>query len=305
MIAAGIAAALGGAHRSDGWLRCRCPMHESRGATLALRDGERGLLLKCFGGCHPRDVLAELRRRGLLDGEGGKIVRPDPDTVERHREAEARDRQRRIANALDLWGECHSAPGTIVERYLRSRELIEPIPHSLRMHGMLRHRESGGSRPAMVGLVEHVEHGPVGVHLTYLSTDGSMQATVEPRKRSLGPVGGGAVRLAPAAELLMVGEGIETALAAMQATAQPAWAALSTSGLMGLILPPVVRTVAILADNDANGASERAAFAAADRWLSEGRRVKIAIPPEPRTDFADVLLGRACARIVEARDVAA
>src|SRR5207248_2129358 len=113
------------------------------------------------------------------------------------RKAEARERQRRIANALDLWGECHSTPGTLVERYLRSRGLVGPIPNSLRMHGMLRHRESGGSRPAMVGLVEHVADGPVGAHLTYLAVDGSMQPTVEPRKRFLGPVGGGAVRLNP------------------------------------------------------------------------------------------------------------
>ena len=60
MIAAKIAAALGGAHRSGAWWRCRCPAHGSIGATLALRDGERRLLLKCFGGCHPRDVLDEL-----------------------------------------------------------------------------------------------------------------------------------------------------------------------------------------------------------------------------------------------------
>ena len=65
---------------------------------------------------------------------------------------------------------------------------------------------------------------------------------------------GGAVRLVPAQEALLVGEGIETCLAAMQATAQPAWAALSTSGLIGLRLPPIVGSVVILADNDSSGA---------------------------------------------------
>jgi hypothetical protein len=58
--AAEIAAALGGARRSGGWWRCCCPVHQSRGATLALRDGVRGVIVKCFAGCDPRDELAAL-----------------------------------------------------------------------------------------------------------------------------------------------------------------------------------------------------------------------------------------------------
>ncbi len=106
----------------------------------------------------------------------------------------------------------------------------------------------------------------------------------------LGPCRGGAVRLAPAAELLMVGEGIETCLAAMQATRQPAWAALSTSGLRSLDLPPEVREVVVLADGDQAG--EAAARDAALRWKRQGRRTRIARPPQG-LDFNDLLLGRA------------
>jgi putative DNA primase/helicase len=81
-------------------------------------------------------------------------------------------------------------------------------------------------------------------------------------------------------------------LAVMQAVQQPVWAALSTSGMKALPLPPSVRTVVILTDNDANGAGERAAHIAAQRWLDEGRRVRIAIPPIAGADFNDILLGR-------------
>jgi hypothetical protein len=49
--AAEIVAALGGAPRSTGWWRSPCPVHGSRGATLALRDGKRGLIVKCWAGC--------------------------------------------------------------------------------------------------------------------------------------------------------------------------------------------------------------------------------------------------------------
>ena len=66
MTAAEITNALGGTFRSNGWWRCRCPIHASGGLTRALRDGERGLIVKCWAGCQPRDVLAELRRRGLI-----------------------------------------------------------------------------------------------------------------------------------------------------------------------------------------------------------------------------------------------
>jgi DNA primase len=88
----------------------------------------------------------------------------------------------------------------------------------------------------------------------------------------------------------MVGEGIETCLAAMQATGNPAWAALSTSGLKALHLPEAVREVIVLADGDDPG--EAAARECALRWQREGRRVRIARPPRGQ-DFNDMLAGGA------------
>ena len=84
----------------------------------------------------------------------------------------------------------------------------------------------------------------------------------------------------------MVGEGIETCLAAMQATGNSAWAALSTSGLRSLDLPRDVRDVIVLADGDEPG--EAAAQDCARRWKREGRRVRIARPPQGM-DFNDLL----------------
>jgi putative DNA primase/helicase len=307
MTAAEIADALGGTSRSNGWWRCRCPIHASSGPTLALRDGERGLIVKCWAGCHPRDVLVELRRRDLLNANAGDTAKPpDPAAERRRHESEAVHRQQRITLARDMWRSAIPASGTVVERYLRSRGIEIPVPPSIRFIGMHtsygRHGPSGDRRPVMVAAVEHVDYGPVGVSRTFLAIDGSCKATLDPPRLFTGPVAGGAVRLAPATETLLVGEGIETCLAAMQATAMPAWAALSTSGLIALVLPSIVRNIVILTDNDANGAGKRAAYTAADRWLAEDRRVRIAMPPQPGTDFADVLLGRLRSKV---RDVAA
>jgi hypothetical protein len=156
----------------------------------------------------------------------------------------------------------------------------------------------------MVARVDDIDGELIGISRTWLTRDAAGN-WYRLHRAMLGRAACGGVRLAPVAETLMIGEGIETCLAAMQATGMPAWAALSTSGMKALLLPPGVRDVVILADHDANGAGERAAYIAADRWVAEGRRVRIAMPPAPDTDFNDLLLGRANLRITEARDVAA
>ena len=51
MTAAEVTVALGAAIRSGAWWRARCPVHHSRGSTLALRDGDRGLVVHCHAGC--------------------------------------------------------------------------------------------------------------------------------------------------------------------------------------------------------------------------------------------------------------
>jgi putative DNA primase/helicase len=108
MTADEIARALGDARRSGGWWRCRCPVHRSRGDSLALRDGERGLIVKCFAGCDPGDVLAELRQRGLTGG--GNPYFP-PAALARGPAPAGNDVATRIAAARCLWNAAQSAQG--------------------------------------------------------------------------------------------------------------------------------------------------------------------------------------------------
>jgi putative DNA primase/helicase len=144
----------------------------------------------------------------------------------------------------------------------------------------------------MVARIDNIDGELIGIHRTWLARDAA--GVWRRRDRAmLGRAAGGAVRLAPVAEVLMIAEGIETALAGQEATVQAAWAALSTSGLMALRLPPVVRHVVILADNDPSGAGSRAAQTAAQRWLAEGRRVSIYMSPVVGEDAADLILAAA------------
>jgi putative DNA primase/helicase len=142
-----------------------------------------------------------------------------------------------------------------------------------------------------VALVTNGADGtPLAIHRTFLARDGAGKAPIDPAKMMLGPCRGGVVRLADAGEILMIGEGVETCLAAMQARGLPAWAALLTSGVLALELPDEVQDVIVLADGDEAG--KAAARGAALRWKREGRRARIAHPPQG-LDFNDMLLGKA------------
>lgn len=150
---------------------------------------------------------------------------------------------------------------------------------------------SGKRLPCMLALLHDLAGELVAVHRTFLAPGGAGKAAVEPVRMTLGDVRGAAVRLHPAAPHLVVGEGIETTLAASELLKLPAWAATSAGNLAdSLALPPEVREVTIAADNDAPG--RRAAKAAAARWRAEGRAVRVAIPDKPGADFNDVLRER-------------
>jgi putative DNA primase/helicase len=287
MTAETIATALGGRRAGATWM-ARCPVHADRSPSLSISAGKDGkVLVRCHAGCDQRDVIAALRARGLWDAHKRRPIRslrkrdrePPPETD--------RDAMGRMEAALAIWRSSQAAEGTPVEAYLRSRGLTILPPPSVRFHPGLKH-PSGGIWPAMVALVTHgTDAKPLGVHRTFLGHDGSGKALVEPAKMMLGPCRGGAVRLGSGAEFLMVGEGIETCLAAMQATGHPTWAALSTSGLRALDLPREFRNVIVLADGDNPG--EAAAQDCTWRWKREGRHVRIARPPHGM-DFNDLLL---------------
>jgi hypothetical protein len=278
MSAAEIAQQLGGTQEGSEW-RAHCPLCGRN--TLTLRDGAGGLLLpKCFNGCTSKDVRAELRRRGLYNGKGNGAARPE--TQSEH-EAKAKStksrRQRKINNGLDIWRETSPADDTLAATYLGSRLLIEPIPPTLRLALSLWHNQAKVRYPALIGLVEHEEHGPVGIHAIYLNPlDASVRFTTEPRKVSFGAVSGGAVRLAPAGPTLAVAEGIENALAFMQKTGTPSWAAISAQGIRTFVPPPVTETNTIILIEDQDQAGKDAVARAAQRLTKQGYTVEIARP---------------------------
>lgn len=182
--------------------------------------------------------------------------------------------------------------GTAAERYLTARALPAPDCADLLFHPDLTHWESRRGFPGIVAVVRDHTGNRVALHRTYLADDGSAKASLDNPRKMLGPVAGGAVRLAEiAGGVLGLAEGIETALAAMAACpGLPVWATLSASNMEQVVLPAETRRIVILADHDTSRAGERAAEAAAQRLAAEGRRVWIALPPREGDDFNDLLL---------------
>ena len=277
-----VAKALGGKPAGRGYIAF-CPAHDNRRTpALSISEGREGrLLVKCHRGCSGRDILAALAALGLIEGRGDWSP-PDPAEEAKRTAAEAMERTRRTERAVQLWRDGRPGVGSPVQTYLvETRGIpLRAIPSPLRFHPAAPHPTGGGRvLPAMVARVDGPDGRPVGVHRTFLLPDGSDKAGIAPDKAALGPIAGGAVRLTPPGPVLAVGEGIESCLSFAVVTRAPIWAALSTSGLRGLVLPdlPAAATVLIVADNDPPGLA--AAEELAERATEEGRAVRIACPP--------------------------
>jgi hypothetical protein len=286
MAAETIAKALGGRKAGGDWV-AQCPAHDDRTPSLSIRDGgDNKVLVRCHAGCDQERVIAALRERGVWETTGrseGRFARKHQHRIPDESDPDA---LKRTKVALDIWAASGPVKETPAEIYLRARGLNLPVTRALRFHAEMKH-PSGGVWPAMVALVSRGDTGsPIAIHRTFLDRDGRRKAPVNPEKMMLGPCRGGVVRLGEIRDVLMVGEGIETCLSAMQATGNPAWAALSTSGLRALDLPRHARNVIVLADGDEPG--EAAAQDCARRWKREGRCVHIARPPNGM-DFNDML----------------
>jgi hypothetical protein len=282
MSAERIAMALGGRRCRDSWL-CRCPgaLHArgDRNPSLLLRDGERALLIKCFAGCSPAELLGIFRQRGLMQGrqEGEETAWQSKPYVPDHKPD---------PEAMSMWEAALAFPGTLAAAYLAGRGIVPPYPAALRFLAQTRR-----GFPAMVAAVQAPGSAPIAAQLTFLDPAGRGKARIIPQRMTFGELGFGAVRLAPAGEEMGIAEGTETALAAAQLTGLPVWAALGGQRMHRLAIPAWVKHLHIFGDNDEGGriAADRTAHAHGHR------HVTLRFPPNGVNDYADLLLERLAA----------
>jgi phage/plasmid primase-like uncharacterized protein len=272
-----------GLHRSGNEWRGTCPVCGYADAFV-LADGQHGPMGWCAS-CQNCEAIAA----ALGSSRKAPTLAPQRKS--------AADMPARIERAERLWRDAVPLPSTPGASYLAARgiEHLEGCA-DLRFHPSCSHPSGALERPVrlpvLIAAVRDVDGKFIGIHRTYLRRDGSAKANVEPQKASLGPVGGGAVRLASLEQVLEAGElviaeGIETAASAGLLLDLPAWAAISAGNLAhGLVLPTTIRKVMIAADSDPAG--EDAADAAWRRWRADGCTVRIVTPDIDNKDFNDI-----------------
>lgn len=197
------------------------------------------------------------------------------------------------ARAAALLSEGVDPGGTIVERYLMSRSLREAnLPLAIRFHPRCPWRDDAGEIirvPAMLAAMRNIITNELtAVHRTRLTAEG-----VKVDRRMLGVAAGAAIKLDADDTVtagLVIGEGIETALAARQLGLRPAWALGSTGGITAFPVLAGIECLTVLAEVDA--ASDRAVEAVAARWHAAGREVRV-ITPRNGKDVNDAIRGAA------------
>jgi putative DNA primase/helicase len=228
--------------------------------------------------------------------------RLEAEAAQRAREAQQMQRQEDTREAAKaIWDASRSIDGTLAQSYLYGRNIPPFQTEVLRFHEGLPYPGKSKLYPALICRVDDMDGELCAIWRIYLRGDGR-KADVENAKLGLGPAGGGAVRLGGSGSRIGLAEGLESALGAWNVINRqyPVWAALSTSGLVGIELPLSVERVTIFPDGDrpirkqgeefipAVPAGRKAAQSLRDRLAREGLNVVIAPEPSMGRDYLDI-----------------
>lgn len=213
-------------------------------------------------------------------------------------EREAEQRRQWAENAqriAQVWAQCVPlVPGDPVTLYLKRRGLggTWPLPDVLRLHRGLPYwhgAEKLGTFPAMVAPIIAPDGRMVGLHRTYLTADGRKADVPSPKKvtGTAGPLAGACIPLhRPARGCIGIAEGIETALAAWQASGVPTVASYSAGNLAAWQWPAGLQRVVVFADADAAG--REAAEALRRRAVAARLPCEVLTPTADGADWCDV-----------------
>lgn len=180
--------------------------------------------------------------------------------------------------------------GDPVSKYLHSRGIVL-LPDNVRYCAKCYNKELGSEIPALIARIQNKEGKPVSLHRIYLQD-------VSPKKKLMTgteSLNGCAIRLfMPGGlfkgDVLGIGEGLETCIAAAQIFFIATWSCLNSTILESFEPPENIRKIVIWADNDASFTGQKSAYVLANKLYKKDLIVSVETPLKAGTDWNDVLL---------------
>lgn len=202
---------------------------------------------------------------------------------------------RNINFARSIWNEAKDPRSTIAHHYLKQYRKLE-LPNDLagevlRFHPACPWRDENSGRdirvPALIAPFRSIDDNAItAIQRVRLNNDGSKSD-----RRMLGPVARAAIKFdQPSNGELVVGEGLETALAAMQLGFKPTWSLGSCGAIGRFPLIDGIERLSLLGEADTANAD--AVELCAQRWQEAGRRVHIVMPDDGYSDLNDELMAK-------------
>jgi putative DNA primase/helicase len=290
------------------------PQHspKDRSLCISLAPGMAGgFLVHSFAGDDPIQCKDYVRGRlGLPAWQPGdeqdRRIHPsrikDWDRTIADDQANLRERTEddllRIKRAQALWNEAVDPRGTIAVQYLKARALDLPddlVGAVLRFHPRCPWRNANSGRteriPALLAAFRSIDDDEItAIHRIRLDQP---QRWPKADRRMFGLVHRAAVKLDPVATTLIIGEGVETCMAARQCMGTgdieraPVWALGSVGAISFFPVLKGVKRLIILGES--GEASAQAVRLCGQRWQRAWRRVQV-LRSEIGSDANDALM---------------
>jgi hypothetical protein len=270
------------------------PGHSPRDRSLAIclsSDAPDGFLVHSHAGDDWRECREHVRSRlGLPVWEPGdgqlRTIKPshtdkwDFGVID----AKAEDKTRteddivRIDRAQGIWNQALDPRGTAAQDYLAARALNPPDDLAgtvLRFHPECPWRNENTGRTdrvsCLIAAFSSIDDNIItAIHRIRVDQPARWPKT---ERRMIGVVRRAAIKLGKPTKKLMIGEGLETCMAAMQLGLGPAWALGSVGSISFFPVLDGIEELTILAE--VGDASTRAIQICGRRWRRAGRRVVI------------------------------
>ena len=289
-----------------GWVTC-CPIHQENHPSLSVTDNDQGEVdVFCHVGCDFKDIKDRFRADGLLPEwspdtkKGGKGENKQSPAAEK----KEKDQSDAVEKESYIWKKASRDNLQPAVDYFRSRTItIDLLPPCIRWN-QYTDKTTNQVVSMVVAAASKPEDTKVhAVQRLFIDTEENKKTGAKMH----GECAGRGVWFDRKHNLheIVVGEGIETTLSAIQATGKNGVAALSTSGMKGLIIPDETEVIYILVDSDPvrdiqskSMPGQKAAYALAVKFEGsrDGRQAWLVSPDDScfsdnpeKLDFNDLL----------------